>query len=68
MPKERNRLHAEVYEKYHCPMGVTVAEYEAKRGLPRYTVYPEAKLATRATDKGYYMYHNEPNKKMKGRM
>lgn len=33
-----------------------MAEYEKDKGLPEYTVYPEAKEASYLTDKGYFMY------------
>ncbi len=48
--------YARQYESDGLKRGKTVAEWEAERNLPMYSVYPEAKKATEMRNKGYFMY------------
>jgi hypothetical protein len=50
--------HAKAYESDGLKRGRTVAEWEAERGLPQYSCYPEAAKAQSLTDKGYFMYRD----------
>lgn len=51
-------LHAEHYESARELKGLTVAEWEQSRGLPPYSVYPDAENAVRLRDPGFFMYRS----------
>lgn len=50
--------HARLYESDGLKRGLTVAEWEKEKGLPQFSVYPEAAKATEMRMKGYFMYRD----------
>ncbi len=46
----------ELYAYARDMHGMTVAEWEAMHGYPRFTVYPSARFASKPTQLGYAMY------------
>jgi hypothetical protein len=49
---------AEQYKWLGMARGLTVQEWERERGLPPYSVFPEARSADSFVEVGFYMYRN----------
>lgn len=56
-PRRANE-HAQRYAVEGLPLGLTVAEWEVREGLPMFSVCPEAEHARLPNDKGRFMYCN----------